>query len=119
MKWAISLIRELWARDLEELLLLLGALGSATVLVEQTEGTLLGLVALAGQVLQGLLACSHLLAAYNTTVLVLDQILLGQATGGVLGSSVENLGLGASGHFEFGHLIQMTAILLKGVWLKS
>jgi hypothetical protein len=37
----------------------------------------------------------------------------------VLGSSVENLGLGASGHFEFGHLIQMTAILLKGVWLKS
>jgi len=105
-------------RDLEELLLLLGALAGAAVLVKQTESTLLGLVALAGQVLQGLLAGSHLLAAYNAAMLVLDQILLGQTAGGVLGSSVENLGLGASGHFEFGHLIQMTAILLKG-WLKS
>ena len=63
------------------------------VLLEQLERTLLGLVALAGQELQSLLAGSHLLAANNATVLVLDQILLGQTTGSVLGRTVEHLRL--------------------------
>ena len=78
------------------------------MLVEQPEGSLLGLVALAGQVLQSLLASHHLAPAHNTTVLVLHQVLLLQPTGGVLGSSVENLCLRASGH-RFGHLIQWNA----------
>ncbi len=79
------------------------------MLVEQTEGTLLGLVALAGQVLQGLLAGHHLAAAHNATVLVLDEILLLQATGGVLGGAVEYLSLGANSD-HLGHLIHLTAV---------
>lgn len=80
------------------------------MLVEQPERTLLGLVALAGQVLQGLLAGEHLAAAHNAAVLVLHQILLGQTTGGVLGRAVENLGLGANcDHLR--HLILLTAVL--------
>jgi len=83
------------------------------VLVEQAEGALLGLVALAGQVLQGLLAGHHLAAAYDAAVLVLDEILLLEATGGVLGGAVENLSLGANGD-HLGHLIYLTAILTTG-----
>lgn len=80
------------------------------MLVEQPERTLLRLVALAGQVLQGLLARQHLTAAHNAAVLVLDEVLLCQATGGVLGGTVENLGLGAnSDHLR--HLIHLTAVL--------
>ena len=63
------------------------------VLLEQLESTLLGLVALAGQELQSLLASSHLLSANNAPVLVLDQVLLGQTTGSVLCRTVENLRL--------------------------
>ncbi len=85
-------------------------MGAATVLLEQLEGALLGLVALAGQVLQSLLASSHLLATDNAAMLVLDEILLLQTTGGVLGSSVENLGLGANSYVKFRHLILLTAI---------
>ena len=84
--------------------------GDAAVLVEETERTLLGLVALARQVLERLLALHHLLAAYNATVLVLDKIGLGEATGGVLRVAVENLGLRASGGNFRGHLIQWNAI---------
>ncbi len=83
------------------------------MLVEQTERTLLGLVALACQVLQGLLASHHLAAAHDAAVLVLDEILLLQATGGVLGGAMENLSLGANCD-HLGHLIQMTAILTAG-----
>jgi len=86
--------------------------GGAAVLVEEAEDTLLGLVALARQILERLLALHHLLAAYNATVLVLDKVGLCEATGGVLCRSVENLGLGASR--EFNHLIQWNAIILKG-----
>jgi hypothetical protein len=82
------------------------------VLLEEAEGSLAGLVALAGEELQGLLAGLHLAAAHNAAVLVLDKVFLLQATRGVLGSSVENLGLGANSDFEFGHLILLTAILL-------
>ena len=86
--------------------------GDAAVLVEQAEGALLGLVALAGQVLQGLLAGGHLLAADNATVLVLHEVGLGQTTGSVLGSTMENLGLGTNSH-HLGHLILMAAILTR------
>jgi len=89
------------------------ALGHAPVLVEEAEGALLRLVALAGQVLEGLAAGRLLLAAHNATVLVLDEVRLDQATGGVLGSSVEDLGLGANGR-DFGHLILRTRLLF---WL--
>jgi hypothetical protein len=89
---------------LEELLLLLAA-----ALLEQLEGALARLVALAGQELQGLLAGHHLLTAHNAAVLVLHQILLSQATGGVLGSAVEYLGLGANCD-HLSHLILRAAI---------
>lgn len=84
------------------------------MLVEQTERALLGLVALAGQILQRLLAGHHLAAAYNAAVLVLDEVLLLQTTGRVLGSAMENLGLGTSGNFKLGHLIRRAAILTRG-----
>jgi len=87
------------------------ALSHAAVLVEEAEGTLLGLVALTGQVLESLATCHHLLAAYNAAVLVLDEVGLDEATGGVLSSSVENLGLGANSH-HFGHLILRTRFLV-------
>lgn len=81
-------------------------LGGA-VLLEQLEAALLGLVALAGQILQGLLASGHLLAAHNTAVLVLDQILLLQTTGSVLGGTVEHLCLGTNSHLKLGHLVYL------------
>jgi hypothetical protein len=96
------------ATSLEKTTLL--ALVSATVLLEQLERTLLGLVALAGEVLQSLLASHHLLATHNAAMLVLDEVLLLQTTGGVLSSTVENLGLGANSHLKFRHLILLTAI---------
>ena len=74
------------------------------VLVEEAEGTLLRLVALAGQVLQGLATGGLLAAADDATVLVLDQVCLGEATGGVLGGAVVNLGLVANSD-RGGHLI--------------
>ena len=80
------------------------------MLVEQAEGALLGLVALAGQVLERLLALHHLLATHNAAVLVLDQIRLGEATGGMLRGSVKDLGLGANCR-NSGHLILWNAIL--------
>ena len=85
------------------------ALVGATVLLEQLERPLASLVALAGQELQGLLAGSHLLAADDAAVLVLDEVLLGQTTGSVLGSAVEHLSLRAnSDHLR--HLILYAGI---------
>jgi hypothetical protein len=82
----------------------------AAVLLEELEGALLRLVALAGKILKRLLAGRHLLAADDAVVLVLDKVLLGEATGGVLRAAVVNLGLGSNGH-HLGHLILLTAIL--------
>ena len=82
------------------------------MLLEEAEGSLARLVALAGEELQSLRAGLHLAAANNAGVLVLDEILLLQATRGVLGRSVENLSLGTNSHFKFGHLILLTAIFL-------
>lgn len=81
------------------------------MLVEQTERALLGLVALAGQVLQSLLAGHHLAAAHDAAMLVLHQILLLQTTGRVLGGAVEHLSLGTNSHLKLGHLILRVAIL--------
>ena len=92
------------------------------VLIEQTERSLLGLVATAGQVLERLATGSLLPATYNTAVLVLDQVGLGQTAGCVLGISVENRGLGANGGDIGGHLIIRAAIFLneaKAIWVKG
>jgi hypothetical protein len=95
---------------LEELL----ATAGTAVLLEQLEAALARLVALAGQVLQGLLAGRHLLAADNAAVLVLDQILLGQATGSVLRSAMVHLGLGANSGDVLSHLILTAAVFCGG-----
>ena len=81
------------------------------MLVEEAERTLLGLVALPGKILERLAAGGHLAAADNPAVLVLDQVLLLQTTGGVLRRTVPDLRLGANCG-DFGHLIQWNAILL-------
>jgi hypothetical protein len=80
-------------------------------LLEELESALLGLVACVGEVLQGLLAQGGLAAAYDTAVLVLHQVLLGQTTGGVVRSAVEHLGLGADG--------QLMAVGLAGAALAA
>ena len=75
-----------------------GLLGLATRillghrLAHQSEGALLGDVAESSEVLDGLLAGSMLLAR-DDAALVLHQVLLDEATRGVLGSSVKYLGL--------------------------
>jgi hypothetical protein len=73
------------------------------VLLERLEGTLLGLVAGAGQVLQGLLAGGVLLLAHNAAVLVLHQILAGKTAGCVLGRAVVDLEFAASGNHSATH----------------
>jgi hypothetical protein len=83
----------------------------AAVLAEQLEGSAPGLVALAGQILQGLLAGGHLPAADDAAVLVLHQVLLLQTTGGMLGSAVEHLSLRANSHLKLSHLILVAAKL--------
>lgn len=83
------------------------------VLVEEAEGALLGLVATAGQVLQGLTTSGLLPAAYNAAMLVLDQVGLGETAGRVLGVSVKNRGFGANGRDIGRHLIMWTAIFLN------
>ena len=80
------------------------------MLVEEAERALLGLVALARQVLERLATRQHLAAADNAAVLVLDEVRLRETTGRVLCRSVKNLGLGTNCH-HFGHLIQWNAIL--------
>ena len=80
------------------------------ILVEQAERALLGLVALARQILKRLATRHHLAAAHNATVLVLDEIRLLETTGRVLGRSVENLRLRAN--CQLRHLILLTANLL-------
>ena len=79
------------------------------MLVEEVEGALLGLVALARQVLERLATGGLLPSADDATVLVLYEVLLLEATGGVLRSIVPYLGLGSNGE-HVGHLILLTAI---------
>ena len=79
------------------------------MLVEEAESTLLGLVALAREVLERLAARKHLAAAHNPAMLVLDEVTLLETTGRVRRRSVPNLGLGSN--CNFGHLILLTAII--------
>lgn len=84
-----------------------------TVFLEQFESTFASLVAFASQKLQGFLASSHLFTTDNATMFVFDQIFLFQTTGGMFGSTVEDLSLGANSLFNFGHLILFTAIIFR------
>jgi len=97
--------------SLEEAALLPFA-SAAAALAEQLEGALARLVALAGQVLQGLAAGGLLAAADDATVLVLHQLRFGEPTGGVLGGAVVDLGLGAN-RDGGSHLILWGAILSR------
>ena len=65
------------------------------MLLHSDEFTFLGDVAGIGEVLQGLGAGRVLTAAYNTTMLVHQKILLLQTAGGVVRRAVDNLGTGA------------------------
>ncbi len=72
--------------------------------MEKLEGALLRLEALGVKTLESLLARSMLLLADDATLLGLHQILLGESTGSVLGSSVVDLRLGAhSEHLTTNH----------------
>jgi len=64
-------------------------------LAHQLEGTLLGNEAERTEVLDGLLASGVLLAANNASV-VLHEVFLGEASRGVLRSSVKYLGFGSN-----------------------
>ena len=63
--------------------------------LHELEGTFGSLISSLHQVLQGFLAQSHLFAAHNAAMLVLDQILLGQTAGCVLGCTMVHLRLAA------------------------
>ena len=90
-------------KTLEKSPLLITPLGGPAVLVEQTEHTLLGLVASAGQILQSTAASSLLAPANNTAVLVLNEVRLVEAAGSLLSGTVEYLGLRADIHGILGH----------------
>lgn len=67
------------------------------LLGKEAELALLGHVAECAQLADSLLARRLLATAYNATTLGLDQVLLVEATGSVLGSAVPHLSLGAYG----------------------
>jgi hypothetical protein len=73
------------------------------MLLEELECTLLGLVTGLCEVLQRLFAGGTGLAAYNASALVHEQVRLAQATAGVLGCSVEDLGACAHCDHATGH----------------
>jgi hypothetical protein len=86
------------------------------LLLKKLEGALLGDVAQLLQLLDSLLARSVLLARNDATLLGLHQVLLGQATGSVLGSAVVNLSLGADSHLRTtNHVVAIVAILASNV----
>lgn len=89
-----------------------GTAAALGALLEELEGALLGYVAQTAQAQDGLLASGLLAAADNASALGLDQVLLLQATGSVLGGAVEDLGLGAQG-------LDLGATLHGGVVLTS
>ena len=84
------------------------------MLVEEAERALLGLVALARQVLERLAAGHHLATAHNPAVLVLDEVLLLETAGRVRRRSVPDLSLGANCNLN--HLILWNAILIDLAW---
>ena len=76
------------------------------LLFEELEGALLGNVAERTQTLDGLHALGVLLLGHDTTSLGLHQVLLGQATGCVLGRFMVNLSLGA----DSGNLLDFASL---------
>jgi len=70
---------------------LAGLAGALLGLVEELECSLLRLVSRREEVLDRLLSEHHLAAAYNASVLVEDEVLLGEAAAGVESSFVVNL----------------------------
>ena len=100
-------------KTLEEPPLLVTPLRRSAILVEQTEHALLGLVASAGQILQSLAASSLLAPADDTAMLVLNEVGLVKAAGGLLGSTVEYLGLRANIHGKIRHTYTLSSGFLS------
>jgi hypothetical protein len=89
-------------------------LATAALLGEEGELTLLGDVAELTEGLDGLLAGGVLLLGNNTASAGLHEVLLKETTGSVLGSAVEDFGLGADGllvrtTFHCGHVVLASA----------
>lgn len=78
-------------------------MSACLMLLEELECTLLGLVTGLCEVLQRLLAGSAGLAANDASTLVHEQVGLCQATAGVLGCAVEDLGACTSCDHTAGH----------------
>ena len=93
-----------------------GTAAALGALLEQLEGALLGYIAELAQAQDGLLASGLLAAADDASALGLDQILLLQATGSVLGGAVEDLGLGADG-LDFGATLHGGIVLTSAAVL--
>lgn len=81
------------------------------LLLKELEGALLGNIASLLELAESLEARGVLLLGNNATLLGLHQILLGQATGSVLGRTVPNLRLRANRH----HLTTRLVILTSNV----
>ena len=82
------------------------------LLLKELEGALLGHVARLLELLESLEARSVLLLGNDATLLGLHEVLLGQATGSVLGRSVPDLGLRASRHHRATFLLILASIHL-------
>lgn len=80
------------------------------MLFKQLKRALLGDIASLLQLAQGLEARGVLLLGHDAALLGLHQILLGQATGSVLGRTVVDLGLGA--HCDHATLLLLALLLL-------
>lgn len=87
----IQLSIQILAPNLKETLA--GLARALLALVEELERALLRLVARREEVLDRLLAKHHLAAAYDTSMLIENKILLCETTACVNSSSVENLSL--------------------------
>jgi len=84
------------------------------LLFEQLEGSLLGDIARLLQLLERLEARGVLLLGHDAALASLHQVLLGQATGSVLGRSVVDLGLGAN-RYNLATALDILASHVRGV----
>lgn len=82
------------------------------MLAEEFKSTLLGDIARLLELLESLEARGVFTLRNDATLLGLHQILLGQATGSVLGSSVPDLRLGARSHHSTTLLLLLLVLLL-------
>jgi hypothetical protein len=83
------------------------------MLLKKLEGTLLGDISGLLQLLESLEASRVLLLGHDAALLGLHQILLGQATGSVLGRAVPDLGLGAHGDHLAAHLVILASHVVR------